>query len=402
MGSSQSPDDSTAQAASSVLDAAEESNTRQTTHTFFPSPPLSSDVNVLFAPYYASNPYQAALRESLAEHDVSVDDSVNGRFLTLLRSYRRTPDVDVLHVHWLHAYFNAPWLPLFYVRATMLFVQLFVLRLLGVRVVWTLHNLTSHDFPRPETEKRLKRLFVTHLCDGVIVHCEAAIDQAMAVYDLDPAQRAKMHVIPHGHYLDRYDVEGDQTEARLDLDLPLDATVLLYFGMIRPYKNVPTLVETFSRVADADDYLVVAGNPHGDDMREAVARAAEANERVRTRLEYVPDEDVSTYMLAADAVVLPFRDTLTSGSAVLAMSFGRAFVSPRLGCLPELVGDDGGAVLYDPDDPEGLATALRSLDALDLDAMGARNRERIAAYDWVDIAEQTAAVYRDVRRTRTA
>lgn len=205
-----------------------------------------------------------------------------------------------------------------------------------------------------------------------------------------------MHVVPHGHYLDRYDTAGDKRDARADLDLPLDATVLLYFGMIRPYKNVPTLVETFSQVASADDYLLVAGNPHGDDMRDAVTRAAEDDERVRTRLEYIPAEDVSTYILAADAVVLPFRDTLTSGSAVLAMSFGRAFVSPRLGCLPELVGEDGGAVLYDPDDPEGLATALRSLDAMDLDEMGARNRERIAAYDWADIAEQTTALYQRV------
>jgi glycosyltransferase involved in cell wall biosynthesis len=78
------------------------------------------------------------------------------------------------------------------------------------------------------------------------------------------------------------------------------------------------------------------------------------------------------------------------------MSFGRAFVSPAIGCLPALVGDDGGAVLYDPDDPEGLAEALRSLAELDLAAMGARNRERIAANDWDTIADRTAEVYRDV------
>ncbi|AUV82851.1 group 1 glycosyl transferase [Salinigranum rubrum] len=360
-------------------------------------------MKVLFAPYYASNPYQEALRESLDERGATVEPTVGGLFFTLFRSYLRNSDVDVLHVHWLHAYFHAPWRPLFYVRATMLFVELFVLRLLGVRVVWTLHNLTSHDFPYPETEKRLKRLFVTHFCDAVIAHCNAAIDQAIEEYGLDPTERAKMHVVPHGHYLDRYDTEGARADARAELDLPLDATVLLYFGIIRPYKNVPTLIETFSRVAGDDDYLLVAGNPHTDDVRGAVSRAARGDERVRTRLEYIPAEDVPTYMLAADAVVLPFRDTLTSGSAVLAMSFGRAFVSPRIGCLPELFGDDSeecGAVLYDPDDPNGLGTALRSLDSLDLEAMGAWNRERAAEFDWADIADRTTAVYRDVVRDR--
>ncbi len=353
-------------------------------------------MTVLFAPHYDSNPYQAALGEALGEYGVTVDATVDGFFFTLFRSYLRTSGVDVLHLHWLHAYFHAPWRPAFYVRAAMLFVQLFVLRLLGVRVVWTLHNLTSHDFPFPETEKRLKRRFVTHFCDAVIAHCDAAIDQAIDEYDLDPTERSKMHVIPHGHYLGRYDTDGGKSDARAALDLPLDARVLLYFGVIRPYKNVPTLIETFSRVADDDDVLLVAGNPHTDDLRAAVSDAAGTDDRIRTRLEYIPDEDVPTYMLAADAIVLPFRDTLTSGSAVLAMSFGRAFVSPRLGCLPELAGENGtgcGAVLYDPDDPEGLATALRSLDGLDLESMGAQNRERITGYDWTNVADRTAAVY---------
>jgi glycosyltransferase involved in cell wall biosynthesis len=371
-------------------------DTASTHETFASASALSDTMKVLFAPYYPSNPYQKALEEALGRGNVTVDAVADGPFLPLLGAYLRTRDVDVLHLHWLHAYFHAPWAPLFYLRAAVLVVQLLVLRLLGVRVVWTLHNLTSHESPTVAGEAAFKRLFVTHLCDAVVVHCDVAVDRAVETYGLSPAARAKLHVVPHGHYLDQYETEGDASAARADLDLPRDATVLLFFGMIRPYKNVPALIETFSRVANADDYLLVAGNPHTDEVHEAVERAAAADDRVRTRLEYVPDDDARTYMLAADAVVLPFRDTLTSGSAVLAMSFGRAFVSPAIGCLPALVGDDGGAVLYDPDDPEGLAEALRSLAELDLAAMGARNRERIAANDWDTIADRTAEVYRDV------
>jgi glycosyltransferase involved in cell wall biosynthesis len=352
-------------------------------------------VKVLFAPdYSASNPYQANLRDALAARDVAVESASWGRFVPLLVSILRSRDADVLHLHWLHEYFHARSRPVFAVRAALLVLQVALARLLGLRVVWTLHNLSAHEFPYPGAEGRLKRLFVTRLCDAVVAHCEAAVESAVDAYDLPESARKKMHVIPHGHYRDNYETEGSKAEAREALDVPGDATILLYFGMIRPYKNVPRLIETFADVGTADWRLVVAGRPQSDGTRAAVEAAAAGDDRVRTRLEYVPDAEVRRYMLAADAVVLPFRDTLTSGSAVLAMSYGRAFVAPRLGCLPELVGEDGGAVLYDPEDPDGLGGALRDLASRDLDAMGDRNRTRVTAFDWADIADRTVAVYR--------
>jgi len=52
----------------------------------------------------------------------------------------------------------------------------------------------------------------------------------------------------------------------------------------------------------------------------------------------------------ADAVVLPFRDILTSGSAILALSHGRPVIAPALGCLPGTLPSDA-TFLYDADAP---------------------------------------------------
>ncbi len=99
-------------------------------------------------------------------------------------------------------------------------------------------------------------------------------------------------------------------------------------------------------------------------------------------------------MNAADVVVLPYRDILTSGNALLAMSFGRPVIIPRLGCVMELL-DDRGAFLYDSGDPGALEAAMRhALDA-DLAAMGAHNYRLATAYDWQGIAGQTDRVYRE-------
>ncbi|MEZ4597387.1 MAG: glycosyltransferase [Chloroflexota bacterium] len=48
----------------------------------------------------------------------------------------------------------------------------------------------------------------------------------------------------------------------------------------------------------------------------------------------VPDDRMQVFLRAADVMVLPYRDVLTSGSAILAMTFGLPVVAPRIGCLP--------------------------------------------------------------------
>ena len=72
-------------------------------------------------------------------------------------------------------------------------------------------------------------------------------------------------------------------------------------------------------------------------------------------------------MNACDVVVFPYRDTLTSGAVVLAMSFARACIAPRRGCLAALL-DRAGGFLYDPDRSrwprQRLAAGHRSRDQL--------------------------------------
>ncbi len=63
-------------------------------------------------------------------------------------------------------------------------------------------------------------------------------------------------------------------------------------------------------------------------------------------LETIPDDQMQVYLRAADAVVLPYRDVLSSGSAILAMTFGQPVIAPAIGCLPESLGSEG-TILYD-------------------------------------------------------
>jgi len=355
-------------------------------------------VGVLMCPDYTeSNPYQSELIDALADRDVDVTPvSVGGAF-PLLSAARRHGVPDVVHLHWAHRFLIADRrFPTVLAAAlgVRLLLELCVLRALGARLVWTVHNLADHERTAPRVELAVRR-GLAEVVHRLVVHCDAAAASVREAYGLPDRVARRIRVVPHGNFADVYADETTREDARHCLGLSEDVPVLLYFGLIRPYKNVPALVETF-RALDLDARLLVVGNPWSDAIEREVRAACGDDDRIRTVLEYVPDDEIQRYMRAADAVVLPFDSVLTSGSAVLAMTFGRAVIAPELGCLPGLVGSEGGH-LYDPEDPDALAAALRRAvaDPDRLDSMGRRNRAVADRLDWGWIADRTRAVYRD-------
>ena len=354
--------------------------------------------------YTAVNPYQRKLEEGLAERGVSVTTSEKGRWFPVLEAVHEHGKPDVLHVHFFHqvmvaSKFTPPWRGLLSVLMSVRLVgELLALRALGVDVVWTAHDLLNHERDAVRTELAFKHLIVRFLCDDVIIHCPRAGDVLVDTYRLPERTREKMTVIPHGHFIGEYPDDVSQTEARERLDVPADGPVFLFFGWIRRYKNVPLLVKTFSKLRDDDATLLVAGNPRTDGVEREVVEASRGDPRVHTRLEFVPDDEVQLYMNAADAVVLPFRTgrqtLLTSGSALLAMSFGKALVAPQIGCIGDVL-DENGGFCYPPSEPDALFEALQDALSADLDAMGRYNYERVSAFDWDSIVDRTLGVYLD-------
>ena len=354
-------------------------------------------LSVLHMPDYRdANPYQQGLLDGLAANDVAVSARKPTGMVPLLTRYVQEGEPDVIHLHWLHRFFvtermNAPLLTI--LLGIRLLVELVILRLLGVTLVWTVHNLADHERSAPRAERSI-RAVAARCMHQLIVHCPEAAAETTRYYRLETLNRTGISVIPHGNYDPFYSLSGTRDEARTALDLHTDDPVLLYFGLIRPYKNVDGLLETVQQL-DHDVTLLVVGNPWNAVVEHDIRALASNDPRVQTRLEYVPDEDVPQYFLAADAVVLPFTGVLTSGSAILAMTFGRALIAPHSGCIPSLIGDQRGGISYDPDCSTGLHQALVTAirDRERLRTMGNRNRRVADTLDWADIAAQTREVY---------
>ncbi|MBV9108818.1 MAG: glycosyltransferase [Gemmatimonadetes bacterium] len=300
----------------------------------------------------AEQPYNWLLYTHLRRLGVRVDEF---SAVASLRAGRGT----IIHLHWSptrRLYARSPLAAA--VRSAALVALLRAARLRGVRVVWTAHNLSAHDRPpRPWLERWFWPAFAGSL-DGVLSLSGSALD---ALCELTPAFRAvPAWVVPHGDYRVAYPPPPPRPEARALLGVPQGARVVAFVGQIRPYKGVQELVQAFARVDDPDAVLLVAGQMKMGDAASAFRAAAAADPRVRLVEGTVPAAEMGVYLAAADLVALPYRKVLNSGTAILALSFGRPVLVPRIGALAELADEEGPQWVWPYDDD---ALTAETLDA---------------------------------------
>jgi beta-1,4-mannosyltransferase len=336
----------------------------------------------------SGNPYWSGLAEALAIQGVQVEDPLSAYFgARWLWANRR--DYRVLHFHYIQQFYayEANYARLGWVLR---FARnLLLARLLGYRTVFTLHNLEPTYPLEPAWVDYLGHWAIANLTGRVIVHCEAARQALAARY----GRRSGVSVIPHPSFIGRYPNDISRQQAHASLSLTDEDFVFLFFGGLRPNKGIESLIQAFRRLEGGRLRLVIAGDPGQNQayLQELQGRR-QSDPRIRFTPQWVADEQVQEFMNAADVVVLPFARITTSSSAILAMSFSRPVIVPRLGCLPELVGENTG-FLYNPMDGEGLFIALQESLTADLPAMGLNAYQSIEEFTWQNMAEQTLLAY---------
>jgi glycosyltransferase involved in cell wall biosynthesis len=204
--------------------------------------------------------------------------------------------------------------------------------------------------------------------DAHVVHSDFDLRAIKAAFTLGDAP---VRVIPHGPY-DHLIGSGVAQEDRPAPHDPRAAPGagdspfrLLYFGLVRPFKGVEDLVTAFSAL-DRDQAIRFRLCLVGETWEgwtapaEAIARSPHSDliERVDR---YVTDAEVAVFFSQADAVVLPYHRSSSSGPLHIAMSAGLPVVVTAVGGLVEAVQRYPGAVLVPPRDPVTLRQELLRL-----------------------------------------
>jgi glycosyltransferase involved in cell wall biosynthesis len=293
--------------------------------------------------------------------------------LDMLR-FRRAADADIVHYQWL----------------TVPPLDALLLPSRRPRVM-TAHYIMP---PRPSRRQRFAARLVFDRMDAVIAHSEHGARRLREEVGLDAG---KVRVVPHGAF---------DYLARLPDEKPLPAElegaegpVVLFFGLLRPYKGLDLLVDAFREVEGAELWIV--GNPRMD-VEPLRRLAATAAGRVRFVTRFVEDAEIPAIFRRADLVVLPYRDAEHSGVLYTGLAFGKPLVLSAVGGFPE-VAAQGAARLVAPGDRDGLAAALTELTGDDAARARLATAAREAAagpYSWDGAAAKTLALYRELLEER--
>lgn len=344
-------------------------------------------LRVLAWPAYdnrTGNPYNRLLYEAVEDEGVVVDEFTPERVLT--------GTYDLWHMHWPEDFLGIRDLVGATTRVVGLLLLMLVARMRGMRIVWTIHNLGPHERRHPQLERLFWTFFIPQI-DGFISLSEAGLGQAEARF---PSLRdVSGFVVPHGHYRTAYPKGLSKEGARDRLGLATDDRVMLYVGRIRPYKNVSRLIRAFRRIEHERARLLVVGEPDDEVLRMTVAAEAAQDDRVLDELRFVPDDELPVYLSAADLVVLPYRDILHSGTALLALSFDRPILVPELGAMGELrthVGEDWVRTYAGPLTSDALQDGLDWAEATPHDD----SAPMLDALAWPNLARKTIMAYQAV------
>lgn len=354
-------------------------------------------VRVAIFPYSktSENPYLDQLSSELEKLNVTVEALSYRQFFLSFFLGKDRP--EILHLQWLHAFLGRTSLLKSVTSASLFLSQLLVLKLIGVKIVWTAHNLKNHE-NRFYWLDKFGTTVVAKLANAVVAHCETA-KTAIASY-LSLTDLNKIHVVPHANYIACYENKLTRSEAREQLSLSDTQPVFLFLGQIRPYKGVAELVEAFnealSQLPNSDAKLLIAGKLWEEDLpfRSLIQQEAEKHVQIDLIARFIPDNQLQLYFNACDVVVFPYKDILTSGAVMLAISFGKACIAPKLGCIGETL-EEAGSFLYHPDESNGLSNAIfqaieRQSSLLE---MGNYNFQLSKRYSGRKIAEMTKCVY---------
>ncbi|MGE3912998.1 MAG: glycosyltransferase, partial [Chloroflexota bacterium] len=212
----------------------------------------------------------------------------------------------------------------------------------------------------------------------------------------------RIAVIPHGPLFEST-APLDRLAARRQLGLPPDAELVLFAGLIEPYKGLDDLIVAFGDLAARRPQarLVIAGKPNERFVRyQQLLRDHRVLDRAILDLAFLPEPRLAAYLCAADVVVLPYRETTASGLLFAARRFGRPVVATAVGDLEEIVVDGESGLLAPASNParlgEGIERLLRD-PALAARLGAAGQRAAFGAESWQSAAERLVTFYQWLR-----
>lgn len=252
------------------------------------------------------------------------------------------------------------------------------------KVLCQIDNVEPHE--HHIIDKPCNRYFLKSV-DGFIYMSEQ-VHRELEAYTSAPALFS-----PHPLF-DNFGDRVERNEACRHLKLDAECRYSLFFGLIRDYKGLDTLLEAWSRFRREGHRLIVAGEFYTSrDKYVALIERLGLGDDVILHDFFVKDEDVKYYFSAADCVVLPYKTATQSGVTQICYNFRTPVIVTRVGGLQEIVPDGRVGYVCDPS-VEGVVDALERIYEGDtLERFSQAMSEERKRFTWQAMCDRIEELY---------
>ncbi len=199
------------------------------------------------------------------------------------------------------------------------------------KIVAITDNIIPHE---KRAGDRLLTSYFLKSCDAFLTMSKSVLN------DLQSFQIAKPAIFnPHPMY-ENFGEQVDPVQAKKKLGLDVEKNYVLFFGFIRKYKGLDTLLKAFSdqRLKEKNLQLIIAGEYYDSpQVYEQLIDDLELRNHVILANHYIEDSEVSLYFSAADLVAQTYKTATQSGVTQIAYYYNRPMLVTDVGGLSELV-----------------------------------------------------------------
>lgn len=225
---------------------------------------------------------------------------------------------------------------------------------LNIPLIYICHNVLPHEGRRLDAMIARTTL---RWADAFVVHSPDQGQQLLSMLP-DALVTVRSHPVYDMFVCSRVPAKSE-ARRRLGLSPATDLLVLLFFGIVRPYKGLDVLLKAMPLIkAELRNVVLLVAGEFWEDPEKyfALVQQSGLQNCVSIRDEYIPNEEVAIYFAAADLLVAPYVEVTGSGVVNMARGFGLPYVATWEESVEN--GFDVPHASVAPQDPYALAQAI--------------------------------------------
>ena len=266
---------------------------------------------------------------------------------------------------------------------------------LGLKRIWTVHNLGHHE-GTDRVDRWGYRTLASH-CDLLICHSRWAAERTREQFGTS----TDVVVMRHGTYDNVYPQPRPRRHVAEALGLREDLPIVSCVGTLRRYKGIEIACEATTLLGDKVQ-LVVGGSPSPSADRPYWQRLVDSVPGAVLLDRSLSDQEFSDVIASSDALLLPYVQITGSGALLAAWTLGTSVVASDLPFFQEMLHDyPMSGTLFETGNASALAEAIEHHLSIPPHDRNAGVAEAAREHSWARCVAPVGQIVRSWQRADT-